>query len=245
MPSFDDYIVYVDESGDHGLNEIDAEYPVFVLAFCLFRKAEYSATVVPSVLKIKFDFFGHDQIILHGRDIRKQRGPFRVLSDATMRDAFHARLKELVEGAQVTIIASVIDKNALKASYGAPGNPYALAMTFCLERTYLHLNGLGCSGGRLWLVFEERGHKEDNELELEFRRACASNATRQVLPFEILFAKKASNSSGLQLADLVAHPIGRHVLDPKSGNRAFDVVEMKLRRSSSGQVKNYGLKIFP
>jgi hypothetical protein len=28
-----DYIVYVDESGDHGLVSVDPEYPVFVLAF--------------------------------------------------------------------------------------------------------------------------------------------------------------------------------------------------------------------
>jgi hypothetical protein len=30
---FSDYIVYVDESGDHGLQSMDATYPVFVLAF--------------------------------------------------------------------------------------------------------------------------------------------------------------------------------------------------------------------
>ena len=29
---FSDYVVYVDESGDHSLTSIDADYPVFVLA---------------------------------------------------------------------------------------------------------------------------------------------------------------------------------------------------------------------
>ena len=33
---FSDYIVYVDESGDHSLESIDINYPVFVLAFCIF-----------------------------------------------------------------------------------------------------------------------------------------------------------------------------------------------------------------
>jgi hypothetical protein len=32
---FSEYIVYVDESGDHGLETIDPNYPVFVLAFCI------------------------------------------------------------------------------------------------------------------------------------------------------------------------------------------------------------------
>ena len=44
---FSDFIVYVDESGDHGLENMDASYPMFVLAFCIFRKPEYLAQVVP------------------------------------------------------------------------------------------------------------------------------------------------------------------------------------------------------
>ena len=42
-----DYIVYVDESGDHSLTSIDPDYPVFVLSFCIFRKAEYAQAVTP------------------------------------------------------------------------------------------------------------------------------------------------------------------------------------------------------
>lgn len=35
---FSKYIVYVDESGDHSLQNIDEQYPLFVLAFCVFHK---------------------------------------------------------------------------------------------------------------------------------------------------------------------------------------------------------------
>ena len=35
---FSDYVVYVDESGDHSLERIDPDYPVFVLALCVFHK---------------------------------------------------------------------------------------------------------------------------------------------------------------------------------------------------------------
>lgn len=31
------YIAYFDESGDHGLDNIDASYPVFVLCGCVFK----------------------------------------------------------------------------------------------------------------------------------------------------------------------------------------------------------------
>lgn len=35
---FSDYVVYVDESGDHSLASIDPDYPVFVLTLCVFHK---------------------------------------------------------------------------------------------------------------------------------------------------------------------------------------------------------------
>jgi hypothetical protein len=44
------------------------------------------------------------------------------------------------------------------------------------------------------------------------------------LPFEILFADKKVMSTGLQLADLVARPIGLHTLRPEQPNKAFDVL---------------------
>ena len=69
--SFSDYIVYVDESGDHGLENIDPEYPLFVLAFCIFKKADYISQIVPALQDIKFRYWGHDAVILHERDFRK------------------------------------------------------------------------------------------------------------------------------------------------------------------------------
>jgi len=45
---YSDYVVYVDESGDHGLKNIDENYPVFVLAFCIFKKQDYIANIVPT-----------------------------------------------------------------------------------------------------------------------------------------------------------------------------------------------------
>lgn len=33
---YSDFVVYVDESGDHSLASIDPNYPVFVLALCVF-----------------------------------------------------------------------------------------------------------------------------------------------------------------------------------------------------------------
>jgi hypothetical protein len=97
------------------------------------------------------------------------------------------------------------------------------------------------------VLFERRGAREDAEAELEFRRICdGHNATGRRFPFEIVMASKACNSSGLQLADLVARPIGRKVIKPEQPNRAFDVIQAKLRSNPKNHsVLGWGLKIFP
>lgn len=94
--------------------------------------------------------------------------------------------------------------------------------------------------------FLKRGEKEDNQLELAFRRICAgANTLNQRLPFELVMIPKASNSTGLQMADLVARPIGIKVLRPAQPNRAHDIVAKKFCRSPAGEMKGWGLKVVP
>ena len=114
-----------------------------------------------------------------------------------------------------------------------------------MERVFLELQGRGCAGGKTHILFERRGPKEDAEVELEFRRICSANATRYVLPFEPILSHKTCNSSGLQLADLIARPIGRKIINPAQANRAYDIIQTKFRRSPTGVVKGWGLKVFP
>ena len=48
MPQFSDFMVYVDESGDHSLTSIDKSYPIFALAFCVFytKPMKYSIIAI-------------------------------------------------------------------------------------------------------------------------------------------------------------------------------------------------------
>jgi hypothetical protein len=93
---------------------------------------------------------------------------------------------------------------------------------------------------------ECRGKAEDAKLELEFRRICnGKNMIRKMPNFDIRLMDKKHNSTGLQLADLVAHPIGRHAISPSQPNRAYDIIEPKFRRGPGGRVLGFGRKIFP
>ena len=115
-----------------------------------------------------------------------------------------------------------------------------------IERVSRCLQAQGQEELTTHFIFESRGPREDDQLELEFRRVCdGSNFRKKRFPFEILFASKQSNSCGLQIADLIARPVGRHVLKPDQANRAFEVIKEKLDRGPNGNVHGYGLKVFP
>lgn len=245
--SYSDYVVFVDESGDHGLASIDRDYPVFVLDFCIFRKEDYIQNVVPSVEAFKFKHFGHDLVVLHEREIRKQEPPFVFLQDQERRRTFFDGLNGLIEHADFTIIATAIHKERLARQYLYPANPYELALRFCMERTYGFLRAAGQLALKTHVVVEQRGRREDNDLELAFRRIRDGENQQGPMPaLEIVFADKKTNSAGLQLADLTARPIGRHVLDPEQANRAWEIVERKLYRHGAMQrVPGWGLKVFP
>lgn len=244
--NYSDYVIYVDESGDHGLASIDRDYPVFVLDFCIFHKDHYANVVAPRVQAFKFAHFGHDIVVLHEHEIRKQKPPFVFLQNREKRDAFMAGLNDLIEQADFTIVAAAIHKRHLSNRYALPANPYEMALTFCMERAYRFLIERGQHEMLTHIVLERRGKREDDELELAFRRIRdGANYVGRMPNFEIVFADKKTNSAGLQLADLTARPIGRHVLDPDQPNRAWDIIERKLRRSPAGGVKGWGLKTFP
>jgi hypothetical protein len=238
---FSDYIVYVDESGDHSLDVIDKNYPYFVLAFCVFKKQNYIDSVVPDLQRFKFEMFGHDMVVLHELEIRKSKPPFNILLDASVREPFMTGLNGLVERSRFTIISSIIDKNAHLDKYGQHAHsPYELSLLFCMERLQHLLMGDNQLAEKTHIVLERRGKKEDDELELAFRRYCDQNN----FPFEPVFAHKQNNSAGLQLADLVARPIGRHVMNATQSNRAFDILKKKLY-SPNGSINGWGLKVFP
>lgn len=242
---FSDYIVYVDESGDHSLESIDPTYPIFVLAFCIFNKQDYIEKVSPAIKKFKFDQFGHDMVLLHESDIRKARNEFVILVNQERRHIFMRSISQLTTESPFAIISVVIKKERLKNKYVDPSNPYHLALAYGLERIYNFLKERQQIEKRTHIVFECRGRKEDKDLELEFRRVCNGANRCGILPYDIVLSDKKSNSCGLQLADLIARPIGRYVLDPKQENRAYSIIEKKIHSDKKGKKEGWGIKCFP
>lgn len=245
--SFSDYVVYVDESGDGNLEKPNPSYPMLVLAFCVFKKEDYISQVSPAIQAFKFQHFGHDSIVLHEREIRMQRKPFIFLKSENKRAVFMNDLNALVADAPMAVIAAAINTLGLKKRYKDPTPPYNLAMKFCLERLQRFLADQGAIAGKTHIIFERRGREEDRSLELEFLRIKnGNNYENQPYPnLEIIFADKRANSGGLQIADLIARPIGIKTLRPDQENRAFDIIKEKFHCNNRGDFEGLGLKRFP
>jgi len=243
------FIVYEDESGDHSLAKVDDSYPVFVLAFCVFYQDNYIRNVVSSLERLKFDKFGHDIVILHERDIRKETDVFKF-RDKKEKIEFIESLTSIIDQSNFILISCIIDKRLIPEDEMS-SNPYHVALGSCLETLADFLTEKGQHDDQTYIVFERRGDKEDQELELEFRRICdGANSLRRRLPFEVILADKKVNSAGLQLADLVARPIGIKYLRPEKSNRAFDVLKMKFfcrggRKNVGRDYEGWGMKIYP
>ena len=102
----------------------------------------YEATICPMVNRLKFDYFGHECVIIHSRDIRKAQGDFGFLTDAKKRQPFYERINEIMSQPGYDLIASVIRKQDHKTKYGMQAdNPYDLALKFALERLLPLLEG--------------------------------------------------------------------------------------------------------
>jgi hypothetical protein len=225
MDNLSNYIVFVDESGDHGLDYIDPDYPVFVLSFCIFKKTDYLEFFVPTIKQLKFDHWGHDIIILREHSIRKRTDAFKSMNKES-RESFMDTLSTIIDATPFKLIAIVIKKQDLLNQYADPSHVYHLAMEYGLERLYRFMKENQQCQTLTHVIFEARGKNEDRTLELEFRRRCdGNNYFREKLPFQIIIADKKTNSEGLQMADMTARPVGLSVLRPNQPNRAFEILK--------------------
>lgn len=123
-----------------------------------------------------------------------------------------------------------------------------MALSFVLERAIFYLDDTKEENNSLQIVIEQRGKKEDQKLSQHFNTLLARgtgyvNATRiWNYGIKISFQKKKDDIVGLQVADLIAYPIARYVLNPERANPAFEIFQNKFY---SKKGKRYGLKIFP
>ena len=244
------YHLFLDETGDHGLTFIDENFPIFLLAGCLFEDSEY-LKLSEEVNKLKREFFSTIEVILHSRDIRKCEGSFQILFNLDIKKRFYEQLNKVILNAKFTIIAVAIDKKKHIEKYGkVADNPYSICLSYILERLIFCTDNKSVSS-TVSIVIEKRGKREDQQL-LAHYNGIIDRGTFHVVPNRFknrivdfsMFAKK-DNNNGLQVADLCAYPLARHVLNSEEPYIPFAIIKSKLYCNGLGKVDGYGLKVFP
>ena len=192
--------------------------------------------------------WGDKKVIFHSRDIRKCEKEFQVLFDLDLKKRFYAGINHIVADSDYTIVASAIQKNAFIEQFGKlQDDVYEVALSFVIEQAVIILQDRD-KVAKLSIIIERRGHKEDKQLDDHFQRLCARGTGK--LSAEVLrqvntgftFRNKKENINGLQLADLVAYPIARYVIEPDRANPSFEILKPKIYRTDK---ELEGLKIYP
>ena len=243
------YELFLDETGDPSLQSVNENFPIFVLCGVLFTADNYQAAV-ERTNKLKRLFFDTKNVILHNRDIRKCEGVFAKLFDLTVKERFYSELNHLIATTPFRLVAVAIRKNAFIERYGKlADDPYELSLSFLLERAVMMTDG--DDDCVVHVTAESRGRKEDEILQRRFNKlhdvgSSHIDAARfQDRIDSMHFRRKNDNDSGLQIADLCAYPIARHLLYPQIPYPAYDIVAEKFHRSRYGRLQGYGLKVFP
>ena len=260
----DRYRLYLDESGDHVFRHVtEPSHRYLCLMGCWFQNPNY-LKFHNGLEQLKARFLPHhpdDPVVLHRVDIVNARNALRSLRNPSVRKQWDDALLELIAGAEFLVVAVVIDKQGLSEDYGdASAHPYHLALGFMLQRFAGYLNHLNRIGD---IIAESRGGTEDRLLKESYAYVyergvwvTPANTFQEALSSrELKLRNKSANVSGLQLADLLGHPVKQWVLtnaghssgdQPPFAARLMEVVEPKLNRQLyNGRVKGYGWVLFP
>lgn len=157
------YYLFLDESGDHGLKNIDENFPIFLLCGILISEENYEI-IKKEINTIKEYFWQNKEVILHSRDIRKCNKEFQIFFDLKIKENFYKFVNSIVAKDNYHIISSSIDKLAFIKKYGKLENDvYEISLSFVLERTVFCLDDFkNCD--ELEIIIEKRGKKEDLKL---------------------------------------------------------------------------------
>lgn len=229
------------------------------LTGCIFKLDYYREQFVPTIDAFKRDFFDPDEhVVLHAKEIIQRQGPFHVLQSDEVVHRFDAGLIDLISNADYTIINVVLDKkNHIENFSAIAWHPYHYCLVNMLERFCLFLKNQKARGD---VMAESRGKTEDFELKRIYSHIYENGTRLKSAKFfqqyltskEIKIKPKKKNVAGLQLSDILAHPLKKYTLlqrnlltEPDAEVywlRVVEAAKTKLdKRERDGKIEGYGL----
>ncbi len=215
--------MYIDEVGNSDLGSSDNPLHRFLsLTGVIVNLGYVRTTIFPQMEKLKTSYFNShpdDPVILHRKELINAKPPFESLKNQKLKNKFDSELLTYLKNWDYTVITVCLDKKAHKDTYQVwRYDPYHYCLALLLERFTFLLEQKQTKGD---VMAESRGGKEDKRLKKSFLTLW-EEGTDYLLPerFQnILTSKqlkvkpKSNNISGLQLADILAHPSRNEILN--------------------------------
>ena len=244
------YYCFLDETGDHGLSFVDKNFPLFLLCGCIAKEDAYKE-IEQKINNFKLKYFKTTEVILHSREIRKCEGSFQILFNLELKAEFYKDLNQILGEGQYCLVGSGIQKEEHIKKYGrGASDPYSLSLSFVLERLVFYLDNAD-EQATVEILVEERGKREDQILLSHFN-SILDRGTFYIQPLRLKnkikrfsFHNKKEKIIGLQIADVCAYPLARHLLFPKEPYIPFKIIERKIYCDQKGRYEGWGLKLFP
>ena len=216
------YRMYVDEVGNPDLESSDNPLHRFLSLTGVILDLGYVRLVLfPKMEQLKSKYFNShpdDPTIFHRKELMNAKPPFGALRDSNTRRRFDEDLLDCLRTWKYTVISVCLDKKSHKETYAVwKYDPYHYCQAMLLERFTFFLEQKAAKGD---ILAESRGGKEDMRQKKSFSRLwedgtdfLGPNRFHAVFTSKQLKVKpKANNISGLQLADLIAHPSRNEIL---------------------------------
>jgi len=214
--------IYIDEVGNPDLESSDDLNHRFLSLTGIVIELSYAQeTMHPQMEALKSRFFHHhpdDPVIFHRKDMLQSRGSFSPLKDQEIRRGFDSQLLELLRTWDYTVISVCLDKKKHKEQYTTwRYDPYHYCLAVLLERFVFLLQQQNSKGD---VLAESRGGKEDIRLKKVFWRLWETGTDfvnpetfqNYLTSRELKVKPKANNITGLQIADIIAHPSRNEIL---------------------------------
>ncbi|MEI6091224.1 MAG: DUF3800 domain-containing protein [bacterium] len=214
--------MYIDECGNPGLETSENPNHRFLSLTGIILELKYSAEILhPEIEELKKKYFQYhpdEPIIFHRKEMVNRINQYDVLKDPGIQKQFDCDLLEKLKNWDYTVISVCIDKKSHKDLYTTwRYDPYHYCLAVLIERFCFFLRQNNAVGD---VMAESRGGKEDMRLKKSFNGLFETGTnymSKEIIQNcltskELKVKPKQNNISGLQLADLIAHPSRDEIL---------------------------------
>ncbi len=258
------YRIYIDETGNPDLKSSNNDNHRFLSLTGVIIKLDYVDNFLhddmENLKKRFFNYHTDNPIIFHRKEILNCINDFTILKDNRIKSQFNQELLNKLENWEYTVITVLIDKREHNETYKVwKYDPYHYCLSVLLERYLFFLEEMQSNGD---VMIESRGGHEDRRLKESFSKIYEKGTDyihaekyHNLLTSKQLKVKpKILNISGLQIADLIAHPSRRDILIEFNlkkkkrevfGDKIIDILREKKYYKKFEKIIGYGIKKLP